>query len=208
MRERSRLLQSIPARALPYLMAAVLVVSTGWLWAAESPAVPQPDLDRLEPAVAELIRTTAQRVEAEPTQAEAHGRLGMVYEANSLWPEAESSYQRAVELDREDYRWRYRLAVASRQNGNLERSLELLQQLSTEQPDLAPVHQRLALALLERGELVGARTHFQRLIELEPRAPQGYTGLANVNLLEGDAEGAASLLESVLRLRPEDRQAH
>ena len=200
--------QPTPFRAAVYWTLGILVISAGWLRAAESPGVLLPDLDRLEPAVAELIRTTAQRVEAEPTEAEAHGRLGMACEANSLWPEAEASYERAVELDREDFRWRYRLAVASRQNGSLDRSLELLQQLATEQPDLAPVRQRLALALLELGELAAARTHFERLIELEPGAPQGYTGLANVNLLEGDPEGAVSLLDSALQLRSGDRQAH
>lgn len=189
-------------------MWAILVCSAGLLWAGEPQPVLPPNLDRLEPAVAELVRSAALEVEAEPGRAQAHGRLGMVYEANTLWPEAESCYENATVLDPGDYRWRYRLAVASRQTGNLERSLELLRQLVTERPELAPAHQRLALALLERAELAGARFHFQRLIELEPGAPQGYTGLANVHLLEGDAEEAVSLLESALRLRPGDRQAH
>jgi len=199
---------STPPRAACCLMLATLIASAGWSQAADLQAVLPANPDQLEPAVAELINSAAQRVEAEPMQAEAHGRRGMAYEANSLWPDAESSYERAVELDGQDYRWRYRLAVASRQNGHLERSLELLQQLATEQPDLAPVHQRLALALLEQGDLAGARIQFERLMELEPRFPQGYTGLANVHLLEGDAEGAVSLLESALKLRPEDRQSH
>ncbi|MGB7491201.1 MAG: tetratricopeptide repeat protein, partial [Thermoanaerobaculia bacterium] len=200
--------QSIPFQAAIHLTLAILVVSAGLLQAAGRPPVLPQNLDLLEPAVAELIRSAALEVEAEPDQAEAHGRLGMVYEANNLWPEAESCYENAAALDPRDYRWRYRLAVAGRQTGNLERSLELLQQLVTERPELAPAHQRLALALLERGELAGARFHCQRLIELKPAAPQGYTGLANVHLLEGDAAGAVSLLESALRLQPEDRQAH
>ncbi|MGB5342839.1 MAG: tetratricopeptide repeat protein, partial [Thermoanaerobaculia bacterium] len=200
--------QSIPFQAAIHLTLAILVVSAGSLQAAGPPPVLPQSLDLLEPAVAELIRSAALEVEAEPDQAEAHGRLGMVYEANNLWPEAESCYENAATLAPRDDRWRFRLAVASRQTGNLDRSLELLQQVVTERPELAPAHQRLALALLERGELAGARFHFQRLIELEPTAPQGYTGLANVHLLEGDAAGAVSLLESALRLQPKDRQAH
>ena len=203
-----RSLQFTPFQAGTCLTLVILVVSAGWLQAAGPPAVLPPDLDLVEPAVAELIRSAALEVEAEPGQAETHGQLGMVYEANNLWPEAESCYENAATLDPRDYRWRYRLAVASRQTGNLDRSLELLRQLVTERPELAPAHQRLALALLERGELAGARFHFQRLIELEPAAPQGYTGQANVHLLEGDAAGAVSLLESALRLQPKDRQAH
>lgn len=203
-----RPLRFAPFQAILYLTLAILFASAGRSRAAESAKVLLPDLDRLESAVAELIGTAAQRVEAEPMQAEAHGRLGMACEANSLWPEAEASYERAVELDREDFRWRYRLAVASRQNGNLDRSLDLLEQLAAEQPDLAPVRQRLGLALLELGELAAARTHFERLIELEPRLPQGYTGLANVRLLEGDPQGAVSLLDSALQLGPGDRQTH
>lgn len=191
-------------------------VSTLLLWTAmgsrllaESPSTVLPEnLERLEPAVAELVEQAAEEVDVDPGSAARHGRLGMVYEANNLWPEAETCYSHAVSLDPKDGRWRFRWAVANRQIGNLDKELELLEQLATESPKLAPVQQRLALARLERGDLAGARKHFQRLRELEPDLPQGLTGLANVHLQEGDAEDAATLLEAALDLDPEDRQAH
>lgn len=175
--------------------------------APHEPVVPT-NLERIDPAVRALVEEVLAEAREAPDDGQRHGTLGLVYEANLLWDEAREAFRIAAELDPEEPLWRYHLAVAGRQAGDFEGSLELLARVVAEDPSFAPGQQRLGLALLEAGELERAKAAFRRLIELEPYVPTGYVGLGDALLRGGDPAAAVTSLEKAVQRDPEYRAAH
>ncbi len=135
----------------------------------DSPPVLLPEnLDRLDPAVAELVERQVAEVEARPRDAAAHGELGLVYEANVLWDEARSAFENAVLLDPAAVWWRFHLALAKREAGDPEGALSVLRSLAAERKSFPALEQRFGEALFEAGDLEAAEAAFRRLIETEP----------------------------------------
>jgi tetratricopeptide (TPR) repeat protein len=173
------------------------------------PAVVLPEgLDRLDPAVRELVLARSAEARADPGSARAHGRLGLAYEANLLWEEARLCFARAVALSPEDPGWRLHLAVARRETGDAPGALEALEELVAAAPSLAAAWQRLGLWKLEAGDADSAEAAFRRLIELLPDASEGFAGLGEVLLRRGDLEGAVRELREALERDPGNRSAH
>jgi len=163
------------------------------------------DLSRLDPNVAALVERQMTRIVSHPGNAASYAKLGMIYEANTLWPDARRAYAAAVELEPSSTWWRFHLAVATRNAGDLEEALRLLQNLGAGHPELAPVQQRLGEALTETGELAGAAAAYRRVIDMKPGLPEGYHGLGEVRILERDYTAARILLERAVALDPNYR---
>jgi tetratricopeptide (TPR) repeat protein len=181
----------------------VLVLAVQAIPSVSASGLTAADLDKLEPAVARLVRETAAEADAHPGRAAAHGKLGMVYEANNLWPEARESYGRASALDPKNPAWRFRLAIAARETGDPAAALELLRQLETSESSTFPaLRQRLGELLLESGDLAGARQQYRELMALAPEVPEGYVGVAETWLRERQFAQAAELLHTALALDP------
>jgi len=194
-------------RRLGPVGVVVLAILASIRAAAQGPVMPS-DLPHLDPAVVELIESEAARVRQQPKTGRAHGRLGLVYEANLLWEEAAASFALAAALDPGEKLWRLHHAVALRQSGDFNAALEALRALGAAEPDFAPAWQRLGEALLEAGDLDGAEAAFQRVAELVPRAAEGPVGLGAVALRRKDAARAAEILAGALRLDPGYKRAH
>ncbi len=160
------------------------------------------NLSRLDPNVIKLVEQQMIRIKMHPDDAKSYAELGMIYEANTLWPEARRAYAAAVELQPGSTWWRFHLAVASRTAGDLEEALRLLRDLGAVHPDLAAVQQRLGEALTESAELDGAAAAYRRVIDLAPDMPEGYHGLGEVRLLQRNYAAARELLERAVALDP------
>jgi len=167
-----------------------------------------PNLERLDPAVQTLISSQAAAVAARPREASTHGDLGLVYEANLLWPEARRCFEYAASLDPGEMLWKLHLAIAYRQTGGPQEALAQLRELVKQHPNFSYLQQRLGEALLEAGELNEAESAFRKVIELAPVAAQGYTGLGDILLQRQDYYQAAPPLEKAVALDPDYRTAH
>jgi tetratricopeptide (TPR) repeat protein len=162
----------------------------------------------LDPAVQELVRIKAAAVTDRPEDASAHGDLGLVYEANSLWQEARACYEIASKIDPNEMLWKLHLAIAYRQTGAYNTALLLLNDLANRDPNVSYIQQRLGQAMLENGDLNGAEKAFRKLIDVAPNATQGYTGLSDILLQRGDYQHAIKLLETAVSLDPKYRTSH
>lgn len=156
----------------------------------------------LDASVAELVRRHVDAVRTDPADARAHGTLGLVYEANELWDEAQRSFANAAALDPSDALWRYHRAIAMRQAGDVDGALDLLERSAAELRDLPGPQHRLGTVLLEAGRVDEAQAAFQRTVDLAPRLADGWVGLADVALYREDYAKAAELLEEAVRLDP------
>lgn len=193
----------VPLGLLLTLLGAACARSGGEL----EPVVPPPGGD-LDPAVERLIEEHLAAARKSPGAARSHATLGLVYEANELWPEAAASFELAERLDPHEPLWTLHRATALRSAGDAQGSLALLRQVADELPGLAAAQHRLGDALLAAGAVSEARARFERASTLAPDRPEGLAGLGAAELAAGDARAAASALERALTLDPSYRSAH
>jgi tetratricopeptide (TPR) repeat protein len=198
------------------VVVAAAVVTTGaglWVWQqgwlGEEAVVVVPGApELLDPAVRRLVEGAVDEALAAPREAERHGKLGMIYEANTLWPEAREAYRQAARLDRRNRAWAYHLAVSTQEAGDFESALALYRELAAEHPSFAPVRQRLGLALLESGDPAAALEQLEAVQQLEPAQAAGFLGSGMALRLLGRPAEAAPRLERALQLEPANRAAH
>lgn len=175
----------------------------------QQPSAVQPHApETVDAEVARLIAARTADVEQEPASATAHGRLGLVYEANLMWIEARDAYTIATDLAPAEASWRLRRAVVRRNAGEPLEALDELRALAQENPGNGPVQQHLGLALLEQADVEGAAVAFGELVRIAPQAAEGYVGLGEAQRRQGDAQAAAATLEKALTLAPDYRAAH
>ena len=77
-----------------------------------------PDLQRLNPSLAGLLRSADRDARRKPGSAEAVGKLGMAYHANLFLDQAARAYRIAGRLAPDDYQWVYCQAFLAEENGN------------------------------------------------------------------------------------------
>jgi tetratricopeptide (TPR) repeat protein len=193
------------------LAALALVAAIVWLEPRPQPVIEVVRVaspENLDPEVRKLIDRLVADAESDLTDGARHGRLGLAYEANRLWPEARDSFAQAAELEPSEMLWRYHFAVASDEAGDFEGALEMYRELAGDHPSFAPVHQRLGLALMETANFDGALAAFHRVINTVPREPAGYLGAAETRLRRKEPAAAVAILGRALEVDPRDRGIH
>jgi tetratricopeptide (TPR) repeat protein len=171
------------------------------------PVVPK-DPDRIGKEVLALVDAHVERVRENPGSAEAHGDLGLVYEANHIWDEATQSFLNAELLDPDEPLWPYHRASVMRENGDPDGALQLLEELAPQHPGFLALQERLGESLLKADRLDDAAAAFETVLKLAPRSPVGYVGLGEVRIRQGDHAEAARLLEQAVALDPSYKAAH
>ncbi len=170
--------------------------------------LPVPDMNDMEPQVAQRLRQLADAVRADPESAEAWGRYGMVLHAHELLDEASPTYARARELDPDDGRWAYYHGdVLSLIGSDLEAAIEAFQGFLEKRPNYAPGHMRLGKALVAANRPGEASAELERALELAPELQPARVALAQLLLAEGQIERAEELLQAVLATAPRHEQA-
>ena len=187
------------------LLTATVAVAAffGWqrLWPVPEVVVPN-DWEQADPQFKAHASSYIWNVRESPREAGRHAELGLVYEANRYWQEAQTCFRNAVALDPDEPRAKHHLAIATQELGDLAGTLVLLRQLGKEHPNFPPGLHDLGNALLENGHGEEAEAAFARVIALAPDKPEGYVGLADAVLQRDDHARAAGLLEQAVRLKP------
>ncbi len=170
--------------------------------AASLPELPPFPIETLEPIVAEQIRAARAALDANPRDAQANGRLGMLFQTYELYGLAEPCYRRAVALAPDDLRWRYYLALVLVANGNRDAASAEFDRVLAARPDDVPALIERAAADLNRNELDAALRGYERAISLRPDAAEAYCGAAQVLLKRGDVAAAEQRLVEALHIAP------
>ncbi len=160
----------------------------------------------MESLVVRVLTETREAVVADPSSAEAWGRLGAAHHAHGLRDVAESCYRRAGELAPEEFRWSYFLAIVRAERGaGPEELTDLFQAAARLRPDYAQVHVRLGQTLLVHGRYAEALQAFSRGIEHDPDFAPAHRGLGQTRLAMERPEQAVEALQRALAL--DDRDA-
>ena len=147
-------------------------------------------------------------VNANRSDYQAHGDLGLVYEANQFWQEARQCFANAVMLAPHEPLPRLHLGIVQYEMGEPDAAMATFRDLAKRSPLFAPGHHRLGTTALSRSDLTTADAAFRKVIELSPATHEGYIGLADVSIRNKDYEGAKALLDKALTIKPDNGTAH
>ena len=124
----------------------------------------------------------------------------MAYDANGFKDAAIESYQAATELDNDELRWPYLLALAHRSQGNLEGAIEAVDIAISRDSNNVPSFLAKGYWLLELGQYENAITVLES-VESKVRSEQDTVaikvGMAQAKLESGQARIASGILDSV-----------
>ncbi|GAB4327133.1 MAG: tetratricopeptide repeat protein [Bacteroidales bacterium] len=97
------------------------------------------------------------------------------------------------------------LAVLYAGEGNLDKSVEILNRLVELAPDRPRYHFQLGLAYAEMKDYRNAAGHLTKAIELNPRYTRAYVNLARIEFSQKNFQEAAELWRRIVTLEPDNR---
>ena len=202
-----------PTGRLPGVFVVIIgVIAAGYFIVPYTQPVPEVSRPineaALDPAVVALITPMFEAIEENPRDAVLHANLGMAYEANTLWKEAQKSYGNAVALSDDEMAWHLHYAIATREAGDVEGALELLEETARVFPTSGAVYHRLAEARAESGQLDAAEDAYRAVISYSPRLAQGYVGLGDILLQKGQVDEAIRYAKRGIELQSDYRLGH
>jgi len=164
---RSSSLPSVPSATVPSAPAV----------RNDLPRRPEPDVallqfkkgaQLLENGRNEEARLLFERLRnAYPKMGVVYMNLGVAYKRLGLLPEAISSYQRALEIERDDAEIYYNLAIALREQGEFQKAEAAYKTALVISPDFVDAHYNLAVLYdLYLNNPDDAIRHYQRFLEL------------------------------------------
>jgi tetratricopeptide (TPR) repeat protein len=160
------------------------------------------DTSALDVEVVEVVRTRMKAVQSAPTDARAHGSLGLACEANKLWSPAAASFANAAQLEPAQPLWRFHRAITLNEAGDSEQALSLMEAVARELPNDAAVQHRAGQYWLDAGESARAVSAFQRALAVVPGRSEFLTSLAQALLALGDDAEALKRAEEAVRADP------
>jgi tetratricopeptide (TPR) repeat protein len=161
---------------------------------AAPPAPPEIPADRVEPAVAAILRKAREAAVKAPRSVQAWGELGEAFFANDLAEQSRPCFAQAEALDPADPRWPYFQGGTLVNAGDREAALPYLERAADRceargDPETAP---RLWLAetLLTLGRLDEAEAQFRRALARQRDDPRAHFGLGVLASARQDWEAA------------------
>jgi len=143
-----------------------------------------------------------------PSDAEAHGNLGIALLEVGRLDDAVASFRRALEI-RPDYADVHNnLGNALRSLGRLDDAVACYERSLQSNPDQADVHNNLGNALLSLGRADEAAASYRRALELEPAYAAVHNNLGHALLARGRLAEAMASCHRALEIKPDFAEAH
>ena len=204
----------VPVRRIASCVAICLTLA-GSAWSqrllaqsASLPELPRLAIDDLPPTVSGVIQKAYDSAQANPTDASANGRLGMLFHAHNLFEEAEACYKRAHLLDPNVFRWAYYLALVQLGGGNVEEAASTLRLALRLDPDYFPAQIRLGECLRTSSNIEEAGKLYAAVVQKHPDNAHALYGLGRVYAAKKDFDRAAELYRKACELFPDFGPAH
>lgn len=197
-----RSLESVPSPRPKAQVADVEVAET-------PPPSPTEDIPSdLTPSLRDQLALLLHGVRGDPSDADAHGELGLFYEAYGFRSFALRAYATAVSTEPESPRWKYHWAVVASAGHESDAAVAAMRFVCKSEPEFAPAHERLGLMLVNRNDFDAAMEVFHKLVALVPDSAAGYVGRGRVLLATGQVEDAVSQFRLALARDASSGKAH
>ena len=172
------------------------------------PDLPRMDVSSFLPSVREQVQQAFEAARANPDDAEASGRLGMVLDAYEQHDAAVVCYERAHLLDSHAFRWVYLLGWVQHSQGRYEEAAATLGAAVAKKPDDLPARLRLTATLLAIGQWDESRHIAESTAREHPDNAEARYDLARALAGAGDVAAANASYEKACDLYPHYGAAH
>ena len=191
-------------------LAVLLIVALAQTPApADSPPdLPHLNVDNFLPAVRAQVEKVYAAAKANPTDAEANGQLGMVFDAYEQYDAAEACYQRAHLLDARSFRWLYYLGSVQAAQGRHEDAAATLAAALRLKPDDLPSKLRLAGSLVAIGQWDESRRVAEAAARAHPESAEAHYGVGRAAAGLGDSTASTTSYVKACELFPQFGAAH
>jgi tetratricopeptide (TPR) repeat protein len=155
----------------------------------------------LEGGIAHLKKA----IELHDQYPQAHTLLGMVYNEQKKWKEAQAALEKAVQQDARAVEAYFQLGACLNQQKDFTGAVKSLNQgleLNQDAPDAAAAHYELARAYFALGQWEDANPHAAKAVAMQPDVASWHILMGNIDLKKGDGQGAISEFQAYLKLDP------
>ena len=144
-------------------------------------------------AFARADKAAQMALSIDPNLAAAHTAHGFYLRGfHQDWDGAEREYQQALKLSPDDTLAQFQLGTLLAGRGEVERALQLTEQLLRKDPRSIGAHNFAGKYLTALGRLDDAQKEYDKALELRPAHPIGYMGSTIVAVLRNDASAAST----------------
>lgn len=136
---------------------------------------------------------------------QAYTLLGMAYNEQKKWKEAQAALEKAVQQDAKGVEAYFQLGACLNQQKDFTGAVKSLNQglqLNQDAPDAAAAHYELARAYLAMGQWQDAHPHAAKAVAMQPDVASWHILMGNIDLKKGDGQGAISEFQAYLELDP------
>ncbi len=172
------------------------------------PALPEVDLTGFPPVVREQVKEAIDTARANPRNAGASGRLGMLLDLYKRREPAARCYERAHKLEPAEFRWLYFLGSLQSALGKRAEATATLRAALRLDPDYLPARLKFAENLLGAGEWEEAARIYEGIIKEHPDAAEAYYGIGRIRAANGDLTAAVEFYRKACELFPPYGGAH
>ncbi len=165
---------------------------------------PDPVTPDMEITVADALRRARDNVLRDPTSSDAWSTLAALCDAHDLNDCAETCYERAYDLGRDDLMLIYNLGVVYELRGRPDDALAMLQRAQKMEPGFPGTYWRLGELYAREGRFEAAREAFSRALAIEPTHLLALRGLGSVLIQLSEVEASLEPLEQVAAAAPGD----
>lgn len=169
--------------------------------------VPNAGLDDAQPEVIKKIEQARTSVIEYPESSEAWGQLGMVFSAHEFMEQAIECYQRASELDPQEFRWSYLSAVVLAERDPFRAEIEFGRAAKLNS-QYAPLHCNLGKAFVKMGRDNDARQEYETALRIDPQCREALLGLGELELQIGELQQSLEHLLKAADLQFQDNNVH
>ncbi len=136
-------------------------------------------------------------------------KLGQLLEEKQLFSEAKETYQKAINLYSNNQNFYLKMANLERKEGNLEKTINLYQQLLEIAPDgQVTWYNYLGNIYIQQKDFTTSFNYLQKALEIEPNNIHTNRNLAQMNWGKKDLESAIYYCEKVLEIDDSDASAN
>jgi tetratricopeptide (TPR) repeat protein len=165
-------------------------------------------IEQFDPVIREQVRKAYDEAHDKPRDAEANGRLGMVFHTYEQYELAAACYERARSLAPADFRWLYYWAVVQTALGKQTEATEALKEAARLRPDYLPAQIRLADLLLAVGRTGESRRIYEAALQKGSGLVFAHYGLGRIKASERDLAKAVEHFRQACQLSPHYGAAH
>lgn len=170
-------------------------------------ALPTINEDQFNPSTRKLVKQTVEDLKKQPLRADRWGELGYVLAGNRAFAQAAPCFERAEQLDPENFRWPHLLAFSTIYTDR-PKALAALQRTLAVRPNVVPTLGMLADAYLEDGKEKEADALLRPLVTEKTTEPRLLLAMARIEANAGAVDRAIALGERAAANPPQSRLIH